>query len=183
MIPRFILTAGGLGRLRPAPGTWGSLPPVVLTLVLVWLLSRDGDLDAIDHRTVNAVLILMCIFFSWACIHWGAWAEMMTGRTDPPEVVADEVAGQSIALLAMPWVGITGMEGADPGALLLCNLSMAGMAFLAFRLLDIIKPPPIGALQRFSSGWGILADDLAAGAVALLIVQVLARGVIPAFLH
>jgi len=46
------------------------------------------------------------------------------------------------------------------------NLLLAGAAFLLFRMLDVIKPPPIGSLQRLPRGWGILADDLAAGVVA-----------------
>ena len=73
--------------------------------------------------------------------------------TDPPEVVADEIIGVWIALAALPrqapWL-------------------LAG--FVLFRAFDILKPFPIGALERrFSGGFGVMIDDVAAGAFAGLV--------------
>jgi phosphatidylglycerophosphatase A len=48
-------------------------------------------------------------------------------------------------------------------------------AFLLFRVFDILKPWPANQLQALPKGWGILADDLAAGVQALLVVQLLTR--------
>ena len=72
---------------------------------------------------------------------------------DPPEVVVDEIIGVWIALAALPrqapWL-------------------LAG--FVLFRAFDIWKPFPIGALERrFSGGFGVMIDDVAAGAFAGLV--------------
>jgi phosphatidylglycerophosphatase A len=158
----------GLGYLRPAPGSWGSLPPPAIALGLVWLLGRDG-FTAIETRVVDGAMIALALLGSAACIAFGAWAESHYGRKDPSNVVADEIAGQSLALIALPWGAALAARGLV-GALLL-----AAGAFLAFRVLDIVKPPPARGIQRLAAGWGILADDLVAGAYALTIVQVAAR--------
>lgn len=146
-----LLTAGGLGRSPVAPGTAGSIAPVAVALGLVLLGAGRG--------VVDLVMIVLALLASIACVALGRDAERAWGK-DPGRVVADEVAGQAIALLFLPWRSMT-----EPQALSF-NLLLAGAAFLLFRMLDVIKPPPIGSLQRLPRGWGILADDLAAGVVA-----------------
>jgi phosphatidylglycerophosphatase A len=85
----------------------------------------------------------------------GIWA-IRTARVegDPGWVVIDEFAGQFLALLA------------------LARPSLAGVlaAFLLFRLLDVIKPGPIGWADRQGGAWGIMGDDLIAGGVAGAVV-------------
>ena len=49
-------------------------------------------------------------------------------------------------------------------------------AFLAFRFFDILKPPPASNLESLKGGLGILVDDLVTGLMALVVVQVVARG-------
>jgi phosphatidylglycerophosphatase A len=97
-----------------------------------------------------------------------AW---LLGVEDPKEVVVDEVAGQAITLLGLHWAfpGLTGAAAA--GGVL--------VAFLLFRLLDIVKPGPIGALERLPGGTGIVLDDVAAGALgalAFVAVSLVLRG-------
>ncbi len=58
------------------------------------------------------------------------------------------------------------------------NLALAGGALAAFRFFDILKPPPISQVQRAPAGWGILLDDLLAGAAALGVVQLIFRVVL-----
>ncbi|MDG2423203.1 MAG: phosphatidylglycerophosphatase A [Phycisphaerales bacterium] len=144
-----VMTAGGTGLLKPAPGTWGSLPPVAIA----FLLGLTGEAWAIQLGM--AVLV---IFASITCIAFGPWAEQRWGRKDPGEVVIDEVAGQALTLLLIPWPWIL------PS---ISWLAIAcGAAFIAFRLLDIFKPGPIGKLQELPAGWGVLVDDLLAGVLA-----------------
>ncbi len=81
----------------------------------------------------------------------------MTDSHDPSEVVIDEVAGMWIALLGAPLTA--------PHLL---------AAFLLFRLFDVWKPGPIDRLQNLPGGWGVMADDVAAGAVAGLLVALMA---------
>ena len=50
-----------------------------------------------------------------------------------------------------------------------------GGAFLAFRLMDIVKPPPAGSIQRLPAGWGVLIDDLVAGVYAAILMVVIGR--------
>ena len=86
------------------------------------------------------------------------WASDLTARSgackDPSHVVVDEVLGQWLALA---------------GATALNWKSWLG-AFLLFRALDIAKPWPIRRFERLPGGTGIVADDLAAGAVAALVL-------------
>lgn len=164
MIERLLLTVFGLGRLRPAPGTWGSLPPVVLAWGLATFVG-------IDHAwMITLSLVLMAVLFSIVCVRFGRFAEREFGQKDPREVVADETAGQSIALLLLPWHGEHAMAW---------NALVAGVAFASFRLFDIVKPPPVHQVQRLPAGWGILFDDLLAGVYALVVAQVVTRLIIP----
>lgn len=160
-----MLHVGGLGHAPIASGTFGSLPPVVLAILLVQL----GQ----PHWLINLCLILLGIAFSIACIRFGALAEATWGRKDPGQVVADEVAGQCVALFGLPWMA-PDAEGA-----LGWNLILAIGAFLAFRFFDILKPPPARNLEKLQGGLGILVDDLITGAMALVVMQILARGLLP----
>lgn len=160
-----MLSVGGLGHAPIASGTFGSLPPVVLAILLVQL-GQPGWL-------VNGCLLLLGTAFSIACIRFGALGEQVWGRKDPGQVVADEVAGQSVALLLLPW-SVPGEDGA-----LARNLVLAVGAFLAFRFFDILKPPPARSLERLGGGTGILIDDLITGLMALVVMQLAARGLLP----
>jgi phosphatidylglycerophosphatase A len=76
-------------------------------------------------------------------------------RTDPGIVVVDEVVGQWVTLTALPFTPFT-----------------AGLGFLLFRVMDIVKPWPARDLEGVPGGWGIMADDVAAGVYANLVVRV-----------
>ena len=167
-----LITVFGLGHLRPASGTWGSTPPVAFALLLIWLLSPNG-LSVHDQWIINISLVLIGLIFSIVCVRFGAEAEQRFGKKDPGQVVADETAGQCIALLFLPWRPMTDMDG------WIWNLVLAATAFSAFRILDIIKPPPANQIQRLPGGWGILADDLIAGFYALLVAQGVGRMILP----
>lgn len=152
------ITVLGLGHQRPAPGTWGSLPPVLLICILT--LSGLGP-----HAHPWLCTLLLAVIFLWACagcILQGDQAEARW-RKDPSQAVADETAGQCIPLLIIPLLPAC----AHPWWLI------AG-AFLLFRLADIAKPPPARGLQRLPAGWGILIDDLIAGVYAAAALALLA---------
>ena len=160
------LTVGGLGHAPIASGTFGSLPPVCLAFLLVQFGQQGIVLEL--------SMILLAVIFSVACLRFGRESEELFGKKDPGQVVADEVAGQAIALLWLPWA-----LPESPGALAR-NMAIAVSAFLAFRFFDILKPPPARGLQRLGGGLGILIDDLIAGAMALVVVQVIFRLVVVA---
>jgi phosphatidylglycerophosphatase A len=144
-LPELIATLGGLGRMRPAPGTIASLA----ALVTAWLLASLAGRGA----------LLIAAIFATAL---GGWASELYARNkgehDPSECVIDELAGQWIACAFAP-----------------LNPIAYAVAFVLFRLLDIFKPWPISALERLPGGLGIMADDCAAALVTALAIAVLAH--------
>lgn len=158
-LARALATVGGLGDRLPAPGTTvGSLVAAVLFLILRLL---GGELAALYAGALLIVLVPVAVH---AC---GAEAARREA-SDPGAVVLDEVAGQWLALTVV-------------AALAQRPLSVGGVAlcFALFRLFDVVKPWPIGSLERLPGGWGIVADDLAAG-LAAAVVQLLLPTVLTA---
>ncbi len=90
-------------------------------------------------------------------------AAKLVGRKDPGCIVIDEIAGMAVALAAVDLSAVTMAAG-----------------FLLFRIFDVVKPFPVGWLdRRLSGGWGIVLDDVAAGLMAnlaLRLVLLLGRG-------
>ncbi len=154
------ITAFGLGFLRPAPGTWGSLPPAIIAALLLWF----GSGTWAGGWGYHAVLAIICGWACWACIAQGAAAEARWGK-DPSNAVADETAGQCIALV-LPPASVLGSATPMRSAAI-----YVAAAFVAFRIMDIIKPPPAYQLQKLHAGWGVLVDDLVAGVYALIAMQ------------
>jgi phosphatidylglycerophosphatase A len=151
---RLIATFFYVGLLKPAPGTWGSLAaqPVLLGL----------------HWAGGPFLVLAAL---GAVVALGTWAttELTRGtHADPSWIVIDEVAGQWVALLPVTfgawWVGAE-ITALWPGWI---------AAFVLFRVFDIWKPGPVGWADRLHTPWGVMLDDLIAGAMAGLCVIVLA---------
>jgi len=172
-MPRFaglLITGFGTGHLKPGPGTWGSALPAALAWLFAWMLSTDGW-TAGDDAMLNAAIALFGLLLAIACLRFGGAFEEATGSKDPPTIVADEVAGQCVAMLLIPWSSLDTMEA---------KLLAICIAFAAFRVFDIIKPPPIHQAQRLPGGLGILADDLIAGAFALVVTQAIVRIGFPA---
>ncbi len=136
-----VATFFGAGLLRPGPGTYGSI-----AAVLLWYAAAH----AFHPQHLAAWTLAAAVLATLIGIPAATLVAHESLREDPGHVVIDEVAGQLIALIAMP---------ADwPHALL---------ALLLFRLFDITKPPPIRQLERLPAGTGIMLDDLAAGLFAL----------------
>jgi len=118
--------------------------------------------SAVPIAIIMAVLAaagsVICVIFAPAVI-------AATGKADPRQVVADELAGQALTFLAVPFF-IT----ADISTRQILITTVLG--FLLFRLFDIVKPWPIRKLEKLPAGWGILADDLLAAVFAAIVVLV-----------
>jgi len=139
----------GAGLLEPGPGTYGSIAALLLWFAAAHALQPTPASLAIG--TVIAAVTATLIGIPAATI-----VARESGREDPGHVVIDEVAGQLIALIALP---------ADwPHAIL---------ALVLFRLFDIFKPPPIRQFERLPAGTGIMMDDVVAGLFALAAAQIL----------
>ena len=92
----------------------------------------------------------------------------VTGKTDPGEIVADEIAGQAITFLA---VGFCAIETFSTKQI----WGTAILGFLLYRAFDAVKPWPIHKLEKLPAGWGILADDLMAAVFAAIVLLICYR--------
>ena len=176
--PWFSVTAGGLGHMWPASGTWGSLPPALLMVGLAWTPAPGWV-----HMLVQGVLAALA---SIACVRVGDRVEQVVGRKDPGVVVIDEVAGMALTL-ALALLGVAISSGgvqrlAEPMPVTL-PLAVAAGGFFWFRVMDVIKPPPARRLQAVPGGLGVLIDDLVVApyaALALLLsLEIFVRWVQP----
>ena len=139
-----LLSFFGTGYVPVAPGTAASAVAIIVHLCIFW---------ALDWGPATVVSAVVALVFAAATVIWGGEAERLHGARDPGWVVSDEVAGQLVAA-----AGTCGPVG-------------LAAAFAGFRLLDIAKPFPIGRLERLPGGWGVLADDLAAGVIVATVIR------------
>jgi phosphatidylglycerophosphatase A len=144
-----VATFFGIGRLRPGPGTWASAATVLLWAALTHTLTSSLRTPI---AAVLAVLVTLIGIPAATLVARGS------GVKDPQFVVIDEVAGQLVALIAVPFAWKSFLA-----------------AFILFRAFDILKPPPVRQLEALPEGTGIVLDDIAAGLYAL--------GIVHLFLH
>jgi phosphatidylglycerophosphatase A len=162
------LATCGVGLIPIAPGTWGSAVGVVLYLGLGHLTERIFDY-AVKHgldlspQQLPGIMATVMLFAILAVALAGIWAatraEKLLGKKDPGAVVVDEVAGQLIAFLFVPWQTTWTWS------------VVAG--FIAFRVFDIWKPYPVRRLEGLGGGLGIMADDMLAGFYAAAAMSLL----------
>jgi phosphatidylglycerophosphatase A len=131
-----------VGGIGRAPVAPGTVASAV-TAVLLWLL-------ALGPLALTALLVLVTVLGTWAA----EGAERTLGRgKDPGAIVIDEVGGMILAVLVVP---------PSPAVL--------ALAFVLFRVFDVIKPFPANVSQQLRGGLGVMVDDLVAGLYALALV-------------
>lgn len=143
----WLATFYGIGYLKPGPGTWASC-----ATVLLWgLLSLA--LPATTHRLA---VIFLAIVAATVGIMAGHIVTRESGSKDPQIVVIDEVAGQLLALVAAPfgWKSLL-------------------LGLILFRCFDVLKPPPCRRLELLPGGYGVMLDDIVAGAYAAAVIFLL----------
>lgn len=133
----------GLGYIKRAPGTLGSLPGIAF-----FLATREMQAWA---------QILLFLGFCLLAIGVAEKIEKIDRSKDPEEVVIDEATGM--------WLSLFLIWDASFGTIL--------VGFILFRLFDILKPFPVNLFQTFRGGTGILADDLAAGMLTNFVLRLL----------
>ena len=140
----------GCGCSPVAPGTAGAIGAIPLYLAV----ARGGRVG-VAAAALAATLV-------------GVWVASVVARElnvkDPQVIVIDEVAGMLVTMVPVHHV----------------SWESLGLGFLLFRVLDATKPGPIRWLERLPGGWGVMMDDVAAGAVAAMVLAVLgAAGALP----
>jgi phosphatidylglycerophosphatase A len=143
----FLALGFGSGLLHPAPGTWGSLVGVIVgALLLPWL----------DAKTFF-ILTALCFFLGiWLCER----TSHDMGVHDHGSIVWDEIVAVFLVLLVVPEV----------------SLFWCAVAFVTFRLFDILKPYPIRYFdEKLTNGFGIMVDDILAAGYSILVILALAH--------
>lgn len=140
-----IATFFGVGYAWPGPGTYASA-----ITVLLWFAAG---------RTLPAgwaipTALLLALVITLAGIPVSTTVARESGRKDPGFVVIDEVAGQMIALIGVPF-----------------HWKYLLASFILFRSFDIVKPFPLRRLEKLPGGFGIMMDDVGAGLYALVLVH------------
>ncbi len=137
-------TTFGLGFVRYAPGTVASLLAVLIWWL--WLSELRGFYQSGIIIAIGAIA-LYCVGFTIR----------KHGVGDDGAITIDEVLGQWVALIALPktwWLVLA--------------------AFVGFRVLDILKPDPVGwAESKFDGALGIILDDIVAGALVVAVLHAL----------
>jgi phosphatidylglycerophosphatase A len=132
-----------VGGVGYAPIAPGTVASAV-TAIFLWLVPMSSA-----GRVVFALGVTLA----------GTWAadvaERAMARKDPGAIVIDEVAGMALSVLLLPMTAVA-----------------VGVAFLLFRIFDVVKPYPCNALQRLPGGVGVMIDDVVAGLYALGVVLV-----------
>lgn len=138
-----IASFGYAGYFPIAPGTVGSAAALLLYL----LVRRAGS-----PMAETSVLVVVAVVGTWAAFI----AERHFGRTDPGQIVIDEVLGMLMTLAFMPltWRGVV-------------------VGFFVFRALDIVKPFPADLAERLPGGLGVMADDAMSGVYGNLVMRLL----------
>ena len=152
---KLISTFFYVGFLRPAPGTWGSVAGIVLAYIL---------LNTIYLFTFCLILLFTVLVGFWTTKNY---IEHNSEKSDPSEVVIDEVIGQWIAVLPIGFtLKVTEFSGKELWLVWL-------WAFVSFRFFDIIKLGLVGWADNLGGALGVLLDDILAGIAAGLTVIVL----------
>ncbi len=158
---KLLITGLGTGYLRPAPGTWGSAAACGVFLLAVWGFEPNT-------WAVSACMGAIAVLGTAGCVALGDFAKKTFGSPDPSACTLDEWAGQALTLIALPLGGTWNQ-----------HWIAVGVAFVAFRVFDIIKPPPVRHAEKLTGGLGIVGDDLVAGVYANIISQLILRCWVP----
>ncbi|HBL98535.1 TPA: phosphatidylglycerophosphatase A [Candidatus Dependentiae bacterium] len=139
-VSAFIATLGPVGKL-PMPGTCGTLCAIP---ILYEIRQLAGILPGFSEQIIILALSLLSFWIIGNALY------ILQGK-DPQEIILDEVIGFAIAMFGMPF-----------------NPLVIVIAFCYFRIFDILKPLGIDSLESMPGAMGIMADDIAAGALAHL---------------
>jgi len=142
-----IATLGPIGYL-PAPGTAGSLVAAILG---VFITIYFGIMTLV-------VMIVIAALVSFPAIDAH---HALTGKHDNKEIIIDEVVGQWLVFLAIPLTPLWGWN----------YLLLVGLAFILFRVFDILKPPPVSTAEELPGAAGVIADDVMAGVLAGVLIM------------
>lgn len=145
-----LATGLGLGYRQPAPGTLGSLWGIPLALPLLTF----QHFSPAAYATAFFAMVLVYFSIGWTLCQLALPLCKRAGlqKVDPQEIVCDEYTAFPIMLAFVPVSATTIL-----------------IAFVLFRVLDILKPWPIRRLEYLPGAWGIMLDDYLAAVIGALV--------------
>ncbi len=139
-VAKYIVSLGGIGFIKPASGTWGTLATMPI---------------AYGIATVLSPIWLVCASFLAFFVGWIATTiyEKHTHTHDASEVVIDEMAGIFLTLAIIP-----------------VDIILYGIAFFVFRFFDIVKIFPANVIDKQKTPFSVMLDDIFAAIYAMIAV-------------
>ena len=145
---RFVLSVASFGPLGHLPAS-GTVTVAVIGIPLFYFL----------HAWSPGAYTAFTLAFTAAAVALHHWGDRVLGTKDSRTLVWDEIAGflVAVAFLRFTW-------------------PLAVIAFLVQRCIDVVKVPPAPWIEKhWPGGWGVVGDDLLAGAYAYAILHLLTR--------
>ena len=140
----FVSSGGYVGFASVASGTFGTMVGIPLYLLMYHFLPNAAD--------YMALLLLLSFGGAWVSDK----AEIICGVPDSSKIVIDEIIGFLWGMFLIPPTYISILLG-----------------FFVFRVMDVLKPPPLERLEKVHGGWGVMLDDIGAGIYTCLILHIL----------
>ena len=145
------VTMFGIGKLKPIPGTFGSLATVIILYFCFHKLEINSNLILL-----GLIVIFICSFTAVTC------HTKNKDNKDPGEIVIDEFIGQSIPIYLYE---ISHGTNKDPNEALI----FYAVCFVLFRYFDIMKPFPVSYFdKKHKNSFGVIMDDVCAGLYVVL---------------
>jgi phosphatidylglycerophosphatase A len=141
---KIISTSLGIGYIGKGAGTYASI-----FTCLIWYFSQVGQYEP------RLMPVLVTLLLTILGVISAAKVEVLWGK-DHQRVVIDEVAGMCITLLFVP-----------------VAVEYVIIGLVLFRFFDIAKPLGVRKLEKWPSGWGVMADDVLAGIYANIVLQII----------
>ncbi len=143
-LQKIVATAGGIGYLPIAPGTWAAGIAAVF-----WFYFNNSISGSYNIQLLLTVIVIA------AGIYY-AGKILSENEKDPSYIVIDEVAGLFVTLIFIPPTFYNVLLG-----------------FILFRFFDIVKPLGVRTMEKYPQGWGIMLDDILAGIYSNVVIRVI----------
>lgn len=183
-IAEFVATVCYIGRIKFAPGTFGSLPAFPLCYIIMHFTLNNKivfPIDGFDFQEQQIIalfvieLLATIILFFIGTYCTAIYIEGGEDK-DPKEVVIDEVVGQMLTIILVSFSVVLTYHSTLQlyiDATIVDIILLGVVPFILFRFFDILKPWPINWLdENIKGAWGVMIDDVAAAVFAVVVQYV-----------